>query len=67
MYHLSFYHPHAASTGTIVGGANISGGVIAGILIGVVAGLVVLVLVVLIAVWMFRKYKKRNVADYDFL
>ena len=64
---VSFYHPHAASIDTIVGGAKISGGGIAGILIGVLAGLVVLVLVVLIAVWIFRKYKKRTVADYDFL
>ncbi len=62
-----FYHPHTASTGTVVGGANISGGGIAGILIGVIAGLVLLVLVVLIAVWMFRKYRKRTVSDYDFL
>lgn len=64
---VSFYHPHAASTDTIVGGVNISGGGIAGILIGVIVGLVVLALVVLIAVWIFRKYKKKTVADYDFL
>ena len=57
----------AASSGTIVGGANISGGGIAGILIGIVVGLVVLVSVVLIAAWMFRKYKKKTVAGYDFL
>ena len=64
---VSIHHLHAASTGAVVGGANISGGGIAGILIGVIVGLVLLVLVVLIAVWMFRKYKKRTVSDYDFL
>ena len=70
MYHSveSFSLPHVASiTGTAVGGVNISGGGIAGILIGVVVGLIVLALVVIIAVWMFRRYKKKTAGNYDFL
>ena len=57
---------HTAPTGS-AGSTSISGGGIAGILIAVIAGLVILVLVVLIAAWMFRKYKKKTVRDYDVL
>ena len=70
MYHSveSFSLSHVASiTDAAVGGVNISGGGIAGILIGVVVGLIVLALVVIIAVWMFRRYKKKTAGGYDFL
>ena len=59
---------HAASIDTVIGSqSNIGGGGIAGILIAVIAGLVLLVVVVLVAVWMFRKYKKKTVREYDIL
>ena len=40
---MSYACTHVASSETIVGGANISGGGIAGILFGIAGGLVVLV------------------------